>query len=915
MSLIKKLLFTFIFFVPAIVFAQTGNIKGVLKDESNQPINNTKVMVQGTSIEAQSDSTGSYELKNVPYGNVTVIVGDEKNPLSIEEVVVDKPTVEKNFIGTASSIDRLESTSEIPTLSLGDDEVRDNGSQNVSSVLSAGRDPFNQASSFVFSIARFRVRGYDNDNAPALMNGAIVTDLANGRVEYNAWSGLNDVVRSRDNSLGLSPVDYTFGGIGGGSSIDSRASKQRKQFSISYASSNRVYDNRLVATYGSGINSKGWSYSISASRRWADEGYVPGTFYDGTSVFASVEKKITKEHSLSLTAFGAQTTSGRSSAAVKEIFNLAGSNYYNPLWGYQNGEKRNSSVAKNFQPILILSHEWKINEKSNLETAISFQKGKNKVSGIDWYNAADPRPDYYRYLPSFDPAYGDDPISYAKDSTLLANYLSSNEEARQINWNTIYEANQLHDTAKYVLANRVIDAKRIGFNTTYNSEVNDHLTFTAGLSVQKQDLNYYKEVDDLLGGNYFVDLNQFADQTSIEDSSIIQNNLDNPNQKLYEGDKYGYDYVAHLQKSSVWAQGSWKYSKVDFFAAAQLTMDQFYRTGNVKNGVFANDSYGDSPKQDFTNPAFKGGVTYKMNGRNYFYVNGAYINRAPLFENSYVSPRTRALAVTDMKNEKITSVEGGYIFRAPRIKARATGYMTQFTDLTDVRSFYHGDFKTFVNYVISGINKRHTGIELALDANLGQGFGATAVASIGQFIYTDRPNATITQDNKDTLLANNEVVFAKNLRVAGGPQSAYTLGLSYRSKKFWSVYLNLNYFDNIYTDYNPARRTYSALDLVDSDNPKYSQILGQEKQDGQFTMDASASYSWKLNNRFKSLKKNTFLVFNLGVQNILDNQELTNFSYEQLRFDTEEHNINTFPAKYSYAYGASYFASITLRFN
>ena len=89
------------------------------------------------------------------------------------------------------------------------------------------------------------------------MNGAIITDLANGRVEFNAWSGLNDVVRSRDNLLGLSPSNYTFGGIGGGSSIDSRASKQRKQLSVSYAASNRVYDNRLVLTYGSGVNSKG----------------------------------------------------------------------------------------------------------------------------------------------------------------------------------------------------------------------------------------------------------------------------------------------------------------------------------------------------------------------------------------------------------------------------------------------------------------------------------------------------------------------------------------------------------------------------------------------------------------------------------------------------------------------------------
>jgi len=36
-----------------------------------------------------------------------------------------------------------------------------------------------------------------------------------------------------------------------------------------------------------------------------------------------------------------------------------------------------------------------INTKSSLETAVAYQFGKNKVSGLDWYNAPDPRPDYY----------------------------------------------------------------------------------------------------------------------------------------------------------------------------------------------------------------------------------------------------------------------------------------------------------------------------------------------------------------------------------------------------------------------------------------------------------------------------------------------------------------------------------------
>ena len=410
-------------------------------------------------------------------------------------------------------------------------------------------------------------------------------------------------------------------------------------------------------------------------------------------------------------------------------------------------------------------------------------------------------------------------------------------------------------------------------------------------------------------------MNQFADQTSVEDSAIIQNNADNPNRKIYKGDKYNYDYTAHIQRSELWAQATFKYEKVDLFVAGQFVMTDFHRTGNVRNGTFYNNSLGDSKKFSFTSPSVKGGATYKINGRNYIYVNGAMVKRAPLFENTFISPRTRDLAIDGIENEEISTVEGGYLFRSPKFKARATAYMTQFSNISDNRSFYYDDLKTFVNYAIVGIAKRHTGIELALDANLGHGFTASAVASIGQFIYTDRPTATITQDNKDTVLASNDVIYAKNLRVAGSPQKAYTFGINYRSKQYWFVNINFNYFDDIYVDFNPARRTASGLEYIDNGTAAWEQILGQEKRDGQFTMDISGGWSWKMNNKFKSLKGNSFLVLNLGVTNILNNTDITSTGYEQLRFDVVTKDINTFPAKYAYGYGATYFASLTFRFN
>lgn len=53
------------------------------------------------------------------------------------------------------------------------------------------------------------------------------------------------------------------------------------------------------------------------------------------------------------------------------------------------------------QTIAILRHDLNLSDKTQLTTAISFQTGRNGTSGLDWYDARDPRPDYYRNLPSY----------------------------------------------------------------------------------------------------------------------------------------------------------------------------------------------------------------------------------------------------------------------------------------------------------------------------------------------------------------------------------------------------------------------------------------------------------------------------------------------------------------------------------
>ena len=68
----------------------------------------------------------------------------------------------------------------IAVVTVDDNDQGDGGSQNVSSVLTAGRDPFFSVMSFNFNAVRFRVRGYDGDLNTTYMNGIQMDNLDNG---------------------------------------------------------------------------------------------------------------------------------------------------------------------------------------------------------------------------------------------------------------------------------------------------------------------------------------------------------------------------------------------------------------------------------------------------------------------------------------------------------------------------------------------------------------------------------------------------------------------------------------------------------------------------------------------------------------------------------------------------------------
>jgi hypothetical protein len=917
--------------------AQETQRAAVLKGRIIDPlhvaaIHNVGISIPELSMLTTADVSGMFAFTNVPFGIYHIVIRGGGVKTDSVKVLVKRDTVDVGTLRIVVNNDSYSSEMELPVMSIDDVEADEEGTTApvVSGLLMSSRDPFLSTVAYGFAQYYFQPRGYGRNQQQVLINGVSINDIETGDAYYSQFSGLNDVFRNTSNTYGLQPAEAAYGGLNGTTSMDVTAASQPRQTRINYALTNRSYHNRLMLTHSSGISASGWAYTVSFSRRWAKEGYTEGTFFDSYSYYLGLSKKLTRGHSLHFTAFGAPIERGRSSLATREMYEITGTHYYNSFWGYQNGVKRNSKVAKTYQPYFIFSHEYKPSENTMWNTAVAYQLGNYSSSSIDWYNGRDPRPDYYRYLPSWSfEKYPNDPVFAAEQAELIGQHWKEDVDTRQIDWDRFYGVNRsnyemLRDIngnmgdslygrrSVYVLASDVDESRKYIINTNVAHVFSPHLTLYSGLNFSRQRTVSYRRLDDLLGGDYFVNYNQFAERAYMGNPSVKQYDLNTPNRAIREGDKYRYNYNSTFTKLLWWGQGVYTLERIDLFAAASLGSTSFTREGLYRNGLFPSASFGKTAAEKFTVYGLKAGITYKINGRNYVFLNGAIGQEAPTMDNTYISARVFGKTVTDPKEQQFSSLEAGYLIRAPYLSARAVGYVTDVRSATLVQHYYSGELNSFINYVLKGVNTRSIGTELALEFKLSSSFTLKGVAAIGQAFYTSRPEATIYGDNDTLSSPVSRQVYVKDYYLGVGPQSAYSLSLSYRSKQFWYGALSFNYFDRNYIDIAPDRRTSEAVSGLEPGSQEWHQLLDQEEAPAAFAVDVFLGRSFLIAKTTKRSSRNTLLYFNAGVNNLLDNKDIIVQGTEQLRY--EDGKPGMFPAKYSYGMGRNYFISLTLKY-
>jgi hypothetical protein len=892
----------------------------VVDSKTQKPMQSVVASIQNTNFTQLTDRNGKFSFDHLGIGSQLVLFKSEgyQDQLLQIEIVAGK-MLDLGTIFLENDLTQ-EIQSELITLiesNLGDDT---SGSENTSSLLQSSRDVFLQAAAYNFGAARFSVRGIDSKYANVMINGVSMNRIADGRPQYGNWGGLNDATRNQEFTNGSAPSDYVFGGIGGTQEINTRASIFRPGTRISFLNTNNNYSFRMMGTTASGMNKNGWAYVVSGGKRWAQDGYFEGTNYDAKSFFASVEKKINDKHSLNFTSIYAQNKRGKNSPNTAEQSDLAGIKY-NSYWGFQEGEKRNSRVKRIDEPLFMLSHYWKVNPNTNWNTTILYQFGQIGNSRIDYTKADNPDPTYYRKLPSyyansfFNGVYtGNSPANVANAATAKQNFLAN----KQLDWADMYRINSENTAngSRFVLYEDRNDEINATFNTNLSSQLSDNILLTAGINYLSSKTKNFKNMLDLLGGNFFKDISTFGS------GDQQQSDLNNFDRTLGLEAHYGYNYKIDATKLDAFTQFKFVYKKVDFYLAQAFSRSAHQREGLYKNGYYPNSSFGKSKKMNFDTFGFKGGLTYKITGRNFIDFSGIYMTKAPNAREVFSNSRVNNTVTEGVTNETIKSVDLGYIIKAPRFKARFTGYFSETLNATDI-NFYYADAVSssgngaFVSEAVTGLNKQNRGIETGLEYQLTSTFKLTAVAAYGDYRITNNPNVSLTDDASSAVTNYGATQFT-GLKQAGMPQQAYSFGVEYRDPKFWWMGTNVNYIADNYLDVSSLLRTKNFYTNVDNatiaiDQSLADSYLKQEKFDSFYLLNLVGGKSWRIN-------QNTLGLFAI-VNNVLNItyktggfEQSRNATYRQEFEDHQSGGSSVFGPKYFYGYGRTFMVNVYLTF-
>ena len=759
----KKLLFVAILFVSTTVLGQT-KITGTVVDESNQSLPGASILEKGTMNGTETDFDGKFLLNTtsnsgilvvsfIGYKTVEVSFTSTKSDMGAIQLEEGGSTLDEIIItSTSFAIDRKTPVA-VSTIKAADIE-RKLGTQEFPEVLKSTPGVYATKSGGGFGDGRINLRGFNSENVAVMINGVPVNDMENGRVYWSNWAGLSDVTSAMQVQRGLGAAKVAVPSIGGTINILSKTSDVNKGGNVVASTGNNGYQ-KYGFTLSTGLMENGLAATVSFAKI-SGEGYIEGTQFEGSNYFVNFSKEINENHKISFTSFGAPQRHGQrqNMSTVSTYRNAEAGNQFNPDWGYKDGQV--THIEDNFyhKSQTSLNHYWTINDNTSLSTAAYVSYGSGGGGGTAGTN---------RDLFGVRLGGADQPVD-------LDNIVEINRANGALGSEAILRASRN-------------DHEWYGLLSTFKTNLTDELTFIGGLDVRTYTGKHFREVTDLLGGDYYFD----------------NENVNNPNAALVVGDKMGYNNDGEVGWLGFFGQLEYGTENFDAFVSSSLQKTSYQRIEYFLYDLSteAGKDLATSEKIKLDGYSIKGGANYRLDDVQNVFANIGYFERPAAF-NAVFNGYNNTKINRDAENEKVFSLELGYGVRAEKFAANVNVYRTQWNDRTftrSVRATEPGAEDYTANLL--GVNALHQGVEFDFTYKPSNNLNFSGMVSLGDWKWDNNlEDVPVFNENQEEVTTLSLPI--KGLRVSNAAQTTAALGMLY---KFWdrtSITVDYNYFANLY---------------------------------------------------------------------------------------------------------------------
>ncbi len=926
------------------VTAQTGNVSGVVKDTlTGEALFTANIYHAASGKGVTTDFDGKFSIE-LPYGTQTLsisLVGYETVEKIIEvnapsiSLTIDLASITLKEVTVTSSFITDERTTPYSITTIAPKKIAEElASQDLPMVLNSTPGVYATQQGGGDGDARITIRGFNQRNVAVMIDGVPVNDMENGWVYWSNWFGLDMATRSIQVQRGLGASKIAIPSIGGTMNIITKGMDSPKGGSVKQEVGTAGFL-RTSLFLSTGRTKTGWSatgaFSYKRGNGWVDKTFTEGYFY-----FFKLEKQY-KKHIFSLSAFGAPQKHAQRS--YKKSISFYDANYANSLGVDTTGAKNNglqfnehwgylyrttslddtASVKKEtiyerlnyfHKPQITIKDFWNVNKKLSISSLayLSIGNGGGTSAGTTTSSS----------------------LSTSTD------YTSSGQIDFQRMYNTnrfgAFSIDPLYSSTEHkssrILRSSINNHRWVGMLSTFNYKHNDEWTLSGGIDFRDYKGEHYREVYELLGGDYCVD---------------IENNNAATNVRRV-GDKIGYNNDGLVRWGGMFAQAEYKkqvwsafinvsgaysgYKRIDYFKNKSLLLDgneftevvgygdQIYYNGDtifsvlpggtvttsgdttfINNSGSSNDGYLigaqtetytiDSKEAMYAQtkwkwlPGFtiKGGASYMLNEFSNIFFNAGYLSRTPRFNNVIDNSNRFFL---NIKNEKIMAVELGYGSQYEKIAFNFNGYYTYWQNrpLDFAPTVVIDDQNYTLN--IQGINALHKGIELDFAYAPIKQVSIEGSVSLGDWTWESGQTAYVLDENNNYLIDDNndtvKVDFdATDVHVGDAAQTQFAGIIRYEFMPDAYFKVRFVHFRNQFANFDP-------FDLTGTNKGRESWIMPAYSQ-----FELHAGYRFKIDKIRMDLRGSVLNLFD--VTYLTDAQNNDSFVSNTADFDAKSASV------------------------